>query len=161
MTAPPRPPAPTRRPAAAVVLTLLAAPLLAAPDPAGPPSPLDGFKPYRQGAPVALLADTRQALFHGTHQPAVRAAREHDLLAFLASDAHPQAKAIAAEWLGCLGSEAALPALQRLLADPALAQPAAAAIARITGQPARAPTPAGPPAPAVAAVVAFTKDAGR
>ena len=156
MNTPPRPPAPGRRPAAAVALTLLAAPLLAAPAPAGPPSLLDGFKPYRQGAPVALLADTRQALFRGTHQPAVRAAREHDLLAFLASDAHPQAKAIAVEWLGCLGSEAALPALQRLLADPALAQPAAAAVARITGQAAQPPAPAGPPASAVAAVVAFT-----
>lgn len=92
---------------------------------------LEKFKAYEQGKTPALVTETRQALFAGTADEAVRAERERDLLAFIASDAHPQAKAIAIEWLGCLGSAASVPGLLEALKTPALAAPVAAALERI------------------------------
>ena len=48
-------------------------------------------------------------------------------------DAHPQAKAIAIEWLGILGSASSVPALVKARENPALAAPVAAALERIPG----------------------------
>jgi uncharacterized protein len=106
---------------------------------------LDKLRGYEQGGPPANLIDTRQAVFHGTGDEAVRAERERGLLAFIASDAHPQAKAIAIDWLGCLGTAASVPALVAARENPALAAPAAAALERIPGpeaEKARAARPA-------------------
>lgn len=94
---------------------------------------LHDFASYQQGKPLALLIDTRRAVFRDSTEEAARAQRERELLAFIASDAHPQAKAIAIDWLGCLGSPASLPALAAAGKDPALAGPAAAAKRRILG----------------------------
>jgi hypothetical protein len=119
---------------------------------------LQTFATYEQGKPLAVLIDARRAVFHGTTDEAVRTKREKELLAFLASDAHPQAKAIAIEWLGCLGSAACVPALAEAGKDPALATPVAAATQRIQGPPAGAENQ--PTAPAIrkqaAEVAAFT-----
>jgi hypothetical protein len=94
---------------------------------------LEKFRAYEQGKPISVLIETRAAIFAGTGDNAVRAAREQELAGFIASDAHPQAKAIAIDWLGCLGSAAAVPPLAAALQDPALAAPAAAALERIPG----------------------------
>ena len=122
---------------------------------------LDPFKSYEQGKSVGELAATRQAVFQGTNNPAVRAARERELLAFIASDAHPQAKAIAIEWLGSIGSAASVPGLIAARATPALAAPVAAALERIPGpeaQQARLPKTTNPPviSTAAAEVAAFS-----
>ncbi len=107
---------------------------------------LQTFATYEQGKPLAVLIDTRRAVFHGTTDEAVRSQREKELLAFLASDAHTQAKAIAIDWLGYLGSAACVPALTAAGKDPALAAPVAAAIERIQGSAAPAGNqPATPP----------------
>lgn len=118
---------------------------------------LGKFKSYEQGKPVSLLAEVRQGLFAGTGDVAVRAERERALLAFIASEAHPQAKSIAIDWLGCLGGAASVPALVAARNDPALAAAAARALERIpdpTRPPSATPT-APPPKPAVAAVAEF------
>ena len=94
---------------------------------------LDQFKLYEQGKSVGNLAATRQAVFFGTNDPAVRATREGELLAFIASDANPQAKAIAIEWLGSIGSAASVPGLIAARETPALSAPVAAALERIPG----------------------------
>jgi type 1 glutamine amidotransferase len=94
---------------------------------------LDQFKSYEQGKSVGELAATRQAVFLGTNDPTVRAAREGELLAFIASDANPQAKAIAIEWLGSIGSAASVPGLIAARETPALSAPVAAALERIAG----------------------------
>jgi type 1 glutamine amidotransferase len=91
------------------------------------------FKSYEQGKPVSQLAATRQAVFLGTGDPTTRANRERELLDFIASDANPQAKAIAIEWLGSIGSAAAVPGLVAARETPALAAPVAAALERIPG----------------------------
>jgi type 1 glutamine amidotransferase len=91
------------------------------------------FKSYEQGESVSQLAATRQAVFLGTHDPATRATRERELLDFIAADAKPQAKAIAIEWLGSIGSAASVPGLVAARATPALAAPVAAALERIPG----------------------------
>ena len=72
---------------------------------------LKQFARYEQGKPLVILIDARREIFRGTTDSAVRAERERELLAFIASDAHPQAKAIAIEWLGCLGGTASVPGL--------------------------------------------------
>ena len=127
---------------------LLAAALLAfaAAASADPAASLRRFAAYEQGASIALVDEARRAMLEGSDQPAIRSAREAELLQFLASDARPQAKAIALEWLGIIGSPAALPALEKLRADPALADPAMAALARIAG-PGAPPACASWPAP--------------
>lgn len=94
---------------------------------------LKQFAQYEQGKPLAVLIETRREVFLGSNDPAVRAERERELLAFIASDAHLQAKAIAIEWLGCLGSMASAPGLTAAAKDPALAAPVAAALERIQG----------------------------
>jgi type 1 glutamine amidotransferase len=109
---------------------------------------LDQFKAYEQGKAVSQLATTRQAVFLGTDDATVRAGRERELLEFIASDANPQAKAIAIEWLGSIGSAASVPGLVAARATPALAAPVAAALERIPGPEAaqaRLPKPATPP----------------
>ena len=122
---------------------------------------LDHFKSYEQGKAVGELAATRQAVFSGTNDPTVRAAREGELLAFIASDANPQAKAIAIEWLGSIGSAASVPGLIAARAIPALGAPVAAALERIAGpeaEQARQPKTTTPALVATAAgeVAAFT-----
>ena len=122
---------------------------------------LDQFKSYEQGKSVGELAATRQAVFLGTNDPAVRATREGELLAFIASDANPQAKAIAIEWLGSIGSAASVPGLIAARATPALGAPVAAALERIPGpeaQQARLPKTTNPPviSAAAAEVAAFS-----
>jgi len=94
---------------------------------------LEKFKSYEQGKPVGELAATRQTVFLGTNDPTVRAARERELLAFIASDANPQAKAIAIEWLGSIGSAASVPGLVAAREIPALSAPVASALERIPG----------------------------
>lgn len=94
---------------------------------------LERFKAYEQGESVGELAATRQAVFFGTQDPAVRAVRERELLALIASDAKPQAKAIAIEWLGCIGGAASVPGLVAAREIPALSAPVAAALERIPG----------------------------
>jgi type 1 glutamine amidotransferase len=91
------------------------------------------FANYEQGKPLSDLIETRQALFLGTADETVRAERERSLLAFVASGAHPQAKAIAIEWLGILGSSNSISALVKAREIPALAAPVAAALERIPG----------------------------
>jgi uncharacterized protein len=123
---------------------------------------LEKFRAYEQGRPISVLIETRAAIFAGTGDDAVRAAREQELAGFIASDAHPQAKAIAIDWLGCLGSAAAVPPLAAALQDPALAAPAAAALERIPGPEAagaRAVRPAGPArvSPVAAEAAEFTQ----
>ena len=108
----------------------------------------DQFKSYEQGKAVSQLATTRQAVFLGTDDPAIRATRERELLEFIASDANPQAKAIAIEWLGSIGSAASVPGLVAARETPALVAPVAAALERIPGpeaERARLPKPATPP----------------
>ena len=122
---------------------------------------LDKFKSYEQGKSVGELAATRQAVFLGTDDPAVRATRERELLAFIASDANPQAKAIAIEWLGSIGSAASVPGLIAARETPALSAPVAAALERIPGpeaQQARLPKAATPAVVSAAAaeVAAFS-----
>jgi hypothetical protein len=121
---------------------------------------LDKFRAYEQGKPLNDLIETRQAVFRGTAAEEVRARRERELLAFIASDAHPQARAIAIEWLGCLGSAASVPGLVAARENPDLAAPATAALARI--EPAKVAQPAEPPAisPAVAEVAGFHDSLG-
>ena len=119
------------------------------------------FKSYEQGKSVGDLAATRQAVFLGTNDPTVRAAREGELLAFIASDANPQAKAIAIEWLGSIGSAASVPGLIAARETPALSAPVAAALERIPGpeaQQARLPKAATPAviSAAAAEVAAFS-----
>jgi type 1 glutamine amidotransferase len=97
----------------------------------------DALKPfarYEQGKPLAILIEARREIFRGTADPAVRVEREAELLAFIASDAHPQAKAIAIEWLGCLGGTLSASNLNAAAKDPALAAPLAAALEHIQGQ---------------------------
>ncbi|MEI6604841.1 MAG: ThuA domain-containing protein [Verrucomicrobiota bacterium] len=94
---------------------------------------LDAFKSYEQGKSVGELAATRQAVFSGINDPSVRATREGELLAFIASDANPQAKAMAIEWLGSIGSAASVPGLIAARATSALSAPVAAALERIPG----------------------------
>jgi len=94
---------------------------------------LDSFKSYEQGKSVGELAATRQAVFLDTNDPAIRATREGELLAFIASDANPQAKAIAIEWLGSIGSAASISGLLAARATPALSAPVAAALECIPG----------------------------
>jgi len=135
-------------------LVLFSAVLLAAVSAAEPAVPLERFAGYRQGEPLAHLIEAREAVFAGTGDEAIRAARERDLLAFIASDAQAEAKAIAMEWLGLLGSSSSVPALAAALETPALASAAAAALARIPGpdaekarlQPATNPLPTSPQA---------------
>jgi uncharacterized protein len=129
--------------------------------PAETPALLERFKSYEQGKSVGELAATRQAVFLGTGDPAVRATRERELLAFIASDANPQAKAIAIQWLGSIGSAASVPGLITAREVPALIAPVAAALERIPGpeaQQARLPKTAAPSAVSAAAaeVAAFT-----
>lgn len=123
---------------------------------------LEQFKSYEQGKPVAQLIATRQALFSGTGDEKIRSQRERELLAFIASDAHPQAKAIAIQWLGSLGSAASVPALIAARETPALAAPVAAALECIPGpeaERARIATPKNPlpVAAPVAEVAEFSK----
>lgn len=94
---------------------------------------LKQFAGYEQGKPLAILIDARREVFLGTADSAVRTERERELLAFIASDAHPQAKAIAIEWLGYLGGTASTSSLTAAAKDPALAAPVAAALERIQG----------------------------
>ena len=94
---------------------------------------LEKLHTYEQGKPLSDLLDTRQAVFAGTQDEAVRALRERELLAFIASDAHPQAKAIAIDWLGTLGTAAAVPALVAARGNPALEAAATAALEHIPG----------------------------
>lgn len=119
---------------------------------------MQAFATYEQGKPLVVRIDARRAVFHGTAEEAVRAERERELLAFIASDAHPQAKAIAIEWLGSLGSPASVPALKAAAKDPALAAPVAAAIERIGGPAAQAGNETNAPAISkeAAEVAAFT-----
>lgn len=122
---------------------------------------LDQFKSYEQGKSVGELAATRQAVFLGTGDPAVRATRERELLAFIASDANPQAKAIAIQWLGSIGSAASVPGLIAAREIPALSAPVAAALERIPGpeaKQARLPKTAAPAVVSAAAaeVAVFT-----
>ena len=126
---------------------------------------LQDFASYEQGKPLALLIDTRRAVFRDISDETARAQRERDLLAFIASDAHSQAKAIAIGWLGILGSSASVPALEAAAGkDPALAEPAADATRHIQGLAAAAENQ--PAAPAIreqaAEVASFTAaiDAG-
>ena len=123
---------------------------------------LEQFKSYEQGKPMAQLVATRQALFSGTGDEKIRSQRERELLAFIASDAQPQAKAIAIQWLGSLGSAASVPALIAARETPALAAPVAAALECIPGpeaERARLATPKSPLAVAtsVAEVAEFSK----
>ncbi|HEX5790011.1 MAG TPA: HEAT repeat domain-containing protein, partial [Luteolibacter sp.] len=94
---------------------------------------LQSFAEYQQGKPLTLLIDARREVFLGTADPAVQTQRERELLAFIASDAQPQAKAIAIEWLGCLGSAASVPELGKAAKEPALSAAVAAALERIKG----------------------------
>jgi type 1 glutamine amidotransferase len=94
---------------------------------------LKQFARYEQGKPLVVLIEARREIFRGTADSAVRAERERELLAFIASDAHTQAKAIAIEWLGCLGSTGSVPQLTAAAKDPALAAPVAAALEHIQG----------------------------
>ena len=107
---------------------------------------LKQFARYEQGKPLVILIDARREIFRGTTDSAVRAERERELLAFIASDAHPQAKAIAIEWLGCLGGTASVPGLAAAAKDPALAAPVTAALERIQGPKADATSLPGGPA---------------
>lgn len=103
---------------------------------AAPPNPeaaLKTFARYEQGQPPAWVADARAAVFHQSNDPAVRAAREKELLAFLKSDATVQSKAIAIAWLGVIGSPAAIQTLEEAGKVPDLSAPAIAAVARIRG----------------------------
>lgn len=100
---------------------------------AEPPISLGEFESYEQGKSVGTLAATRQAVFLGTDDPVIRAERERELLAFIDSDANPQAKAIAIEWLGSIGSAASVPGLVAARKIPALSAPVAAALERIPG----------------------------
>jgi type 1 glutamine amidotransferase len=118
------------------LLCLLVPAVFAAPTSGGV---LEKFANYEQGKPLAVLIDTRRAVFAGTDDAVVRSERERELLAFIAADAHPQAKAIAIEWLGCMGSPACVPALIAVGKDPALTAPVAAAIERIRGPAAKQP----------------------
>jgi type 1 glutamine amidotransferase len=127
---------------------------------------LDKLATYEQGKPLADLIETRQAVFSGTGEEAVRAERERALLAFITSGAHPQAKAIAIEWLGILGSASSVPALVKARENPALAEPVAAALERIPGPEAKmavSPRPEKPLATAdsAAEVAAFSTALGK
>lgn len=105
---------------------------------AAPPNPeaaLKTFARYEQGQPPAWVADARAAVFYQSNDPATRAAREKELLAFLKSDATTQAKAIAIAWLGVIGSPAAIPALEEAGKVSELNAPAIAAASRIRGIP--------------------------
>lgn len=94
---------------------------------------LDRLASYEQGKPLADLLETRQSVFHGTSDESVRAERERELIAFIASDATTQSKAIAIEWLGCLGSSTCVPGLVNAGKTPELAAPVAMALAQIPG----------------------------
>ena len=122
---------------------------------------LDKLRVYEQAKPLSDPIETRQAVFLGTADEAVRARRERELLTFIASDAHLQAKAIAVEWLGILGSAASVPGLVAAREIPDLAAPATAALTRI--EPAKATQPAKRPAisPAVAEVAEFHDSLGK
>lgn len=106
---------------------------------------LEKLHTYEQGKPLSDLIDTRQAVFAGTQDEAVRALRERELLAFIASDAHPQAKAIAIDWLGILGTAAAVPALVAARGNPALEAVATTALEHIPGPEAKQALAAKPP----------------
>jgi type 1 glutamine amidotransferase len=132
----------------------------------GNPDLLDKLHAYEQGQPLADLIATRQAVFRGTDDPDVRAGRERAMLAFIASDAHPQAKAIVIEWLGSLGSAASVPGLVAARENPALAAAVAAALERIPGpaaENARTPQTIKPPAlsRSVAEVATFKASLGQ
>jgi type 1 glutamine amidotransferase len=105
---------------------------------AAPPNPeaaLKTFARYEQGQPPAWVADARAAVLHSSNDPATRAAREKELLAFLKSDATTQAKAIALSWLGVIGGPGAIPAIEEAGQVPELKDPAVAAVLRIRGIP--------------------------
>jgi type 1 glutamine amidotransferase len=108
---------------------------------AEPASRLERFASYRQGEPLAHLLETRGAVFAGTADETTRAARERELLEFIASNAQAEAKAIAIEWLGVLGTSASVPALATALGEPALAGAAATALERIPGPEAKTARP--------------------
>ncbi len=123
---------------------------------------LERLASYEQGKPLADLLETRRAVFQGTADEKVRAERERALLAFIASDAKPQARAIAIEWLGCLGSSASVPGLVAAGKNPELASPVAMALELIPGPEAlnaRAQSPPVKPAvkPAAAEAAAFSE----
>ena len=104
--------------------------------PVDPSAALKTFARYEQGQPPAWVADARAAVFQRSHDPAIRTAREKDLLDFLKSDATPQAKAIAISWLGVIGGQDAIPTIEAAGKSPDLRQPADAAVRRIRGIPA-------------------------
>jgi len=97
------------------------------------PVSLDRLASYEQGSPLADLLETRQSVFHGTSDEKIRAERERALLDFITSNANTQAKAIAIEWLGCLGSSTCVPGLLAAGKTPELAAPVAMALERIPG----------------------------
>lgn len=117
---------------------------------------LQEFARYEQGKPLAILIETRRAVFMDTADPSVRAERKRELLAFIASDAHTQAKAIAIEWLGCLGGAESVPGLTAAAKDPALAAPVSAALERIQGPKPKGGTGAAAVSKNAAEVAAFS-----
>lgn len=127
---------------------------------------LDRLASYEQGKPLADLLETRQSVFHGTLDETIRAERERDLIAFIASGATTQSKAIAIEWLGCLGSSACVPGLVNAGKTQELAAPVAMALAQIPGpDAAKARVAMPPPKPVVkskaAEVASFSEDLTR
>jgi hypothetical protein len=107
---------------------------LTAPSATGAPTAsLERIAGYEQGKPLSDLIETRQAVFRDTNNETVRATRENELLAFIASDAHPQAKVIAIGWLGCLGSPASIHGLVAAGKTPELTGAVAMALERIPG----------------------------
>ena len=94
---------------------------------------LELFRTWKQGSPVSQLAQTRQAVFRATEDPAVRAAHETALLSFLDTGADGQAKQRAIGWLGDVGGDASVPVLANLLDDKVLGSAARGALERIPG----------------------------
>lgn len=130
------------------------------------PVSLDRLASYEQGRPLADLLETRQSMFQGTSDEKIRAERERALLDFIASNANTQAKAIAIEWLGCLGYSASVPGLSAAGKTPELAAPVAMALERIPGPEAARARGANPPTkavvkPAAAEVVAFSDNLAK
>ncbi|MBP7950861.1 MAG: ThuA domain-containing protein [Verrucomicrobiales bacterium] len=96
---------------------------------------LKTFARYEQGSPLAWVADARAAVLHQSHDPAIRALRERELLGFLKSDATMQSKAIALQWLGVIGGPESSAVLEDTGNTPELRESAAAAMLRIRGIP--------------------------
>ena len=94
---------------------------------------LEVFRSWKQGSPVSQLARTRQAVFRGTDDPAVRTAHEAALLAFLRTDADGQAKQRALGWLGDIAGEASVAPMAVLLNDPDLSSAARGVLEQIPG----------------------------